>query len=85
MRKPGFHLKSGYVVLAVPDSGLFVKDGKIISGHGTEMKFDEVVLFSRRAHADAHAKQNQTYWENGDPQGHQWKFQVLPVLVSERL
>ena len=85
MRHKGFELKHGYAVLAIPDSGLFVKDGRLVSGHETELNFGELILFSRRLDADTHAEKNQTAWENSDVNGHAWSFQVIPVLVSERL
>jgi hypothetical protein len=85
MRRKGYELKHGYAVLAIPDSGLFVKDGRIVSGHETDLKFSELMLFSRRLDADTHADQQKTYWEDGDANGHTWSFQVIPVLVSERI
>ena len=85
MRKPGFALKNGYAVMSIPDSGLFVKDGRLVTGHQTEMKFDELLLFSRDQDAQKHAEENQKYWDNRGTGEHKWNFQVIPVLVSERL
>jgi hypothetical protein len=85
MRRKGFEIKNGFVVMAIPDSGLFVKDGKIVSGHETTMSFSELILFSRKFDADKHAAANQIQWEDSDANGHVWSFQVIPVLVSERL
>lgn len=85
MRKQGFHLKHGYVVVAIPDSGLFVKDGLIVSGHSTKMRFDEMILFSREQDAADHAQQQRTQWARADMNGHNWSFPVIPVLVHERL
>lgn len=84
-RQNGFQLKSGYVVLAIPDSGLFVKDGQIVTGHETPMEFDELILFSRRHDAEILAVSQCERWSDGDKRGHKWNFQVIPVLVSERL
>ena len=85
MRKQGFHLKHGYAVLAIPDSGLFVKEGQIVTGHDTALKFDEIILFSRETDAQKHADKNQVYWNGADANGHKWNFKVVPVLVSERI
>ena len=80
-----FQLKHGYVVIAIPDSGLFFKGGKLVTGHETEMKFDELILFSRSQDAEGHAQRQRTQWANADAKGHEWSFHVLPVLVSERV
>jgi hypothetical protein len=85
MRSKGFHLKHGFAVLAIPDSGLFTKAGQIVTGHETELRFSELILFSRRQDAEDHASKSKTYWEDGDANGHRWSFQVIPVVVSERL
>ena len=86
MRKAGFHLKHGYVVMAIPDSGLFLKDGRLVSGHQTDMKFDELILYSRDEDANRLADQLRTQWGDAeDNNGHKWNFHVLPVLVHERL
>lgn len=74
----------GYVVLAIPDSGLFVKDGQLVTGHGTSMSWSEMVLFSRREDADKHAARTAANWTNGDANGHAWEFPVIAVLVEER-
>ena len=84
-RKAGMHMKSGYVVIAVPESGLFVKDGRIVTGHETTLKFDEMILFSREFDAKNHANAQEIYWKDGDVHGHKWTFPIIPVLVSERL
>ena len=76
--------RNGYAVLAIPDSGLFVKNGQIVTGHETEMKFSELVVFSRSVDADGYAGQNQRQWQGTDVRGHSWKFVVIPVLVNER-
>jgi hypothetical protein len=81
-RKPGLNLKHAYAVIAVPESGLFVKDGEFISGHGTSMRVSELVLFSRRSDADLHAFQCGGKWAET---AEKWLFPVIPVLVSERL
>ncbi|MGO8792906.1 MAG: hypothetical protein ACLQVL_36725 [Terriglobia bacterium] len=83
--RQGFHLKNGYVVMAIPDTGLFVKDGQLRTGHGTEPAFNELILFSRVADAEAHAEKNNKYWAYNTGEGRHWNFKVLPVLVSERL
>ena len=86
MREKGFQLKHGYVVIAIPKSGLFVKEGKIVTGRDTVLRFSELILFSREADAQAYAQRNRVYWSDGEPHGESsWAFQVLPVLVSERL
>jgi len=85
MRKAGFHLKHGYVVMAIPDSGLFLKDGRLVSGHQTDMKFDELILYSRDEDAARLTQQLRVQWAGPDASGHQWNFHVLPVLVHERL
>jgi hypothetical protein len=85
MRQAGFHLKHGYVVMAIPDSGLFLKDGRLVSGHQTDMKFDELILYSRDEDANKLVDQLRTQWADPDANGHQWNFHVLPVLVHERL
>lgn len=77
---------SGFTVIAIPDSGLFVKGGKIVTGHGTEMDADdEMPLFTRRIDADRHAFTRKNKWQEGDVRGHEWDFIVVPVLVRERL
>ena len=85
MRKAGFHLKHGYIVIAIPDSGLFATADGIVTGHQTEMTFSELILFSREADASKHAGQNQKHWKGADANGQRWTFKVLPVLVSERI
>lgn len=81
-RKPGLNLKHAYAVIAVPDSGLFVKNGEIVSGNGTSMRASELILFSRAQDAEQHAKQQVQYQIKAEDG---WSFPVIPVLVSERL
>lgn len=76
--------KHGYAVLAVPDSGLFVRNEEIQTGHGTTMKWSELLVFSRMSDAEDYAKDAKKGWERGDTLGHRWDFPVIPVLVSDR-
>ena len=85
MRDRSTKFRNGYAVLAIPDSGLFAKGGQIVTGHETEMKFSELIVFSRFDDAQAYARQTQRQWEGTDVNGHQWNFLVIPVLVNERL
>jgi hypothetical protein len=62
-----------------------LKDGRLVSGHETDMKFDELILYSRDEDAARLAQQLRVQWANADASGHQWNFHVLPVLVHERL
>ncbi len=84
-REKKWTLTHGYAVLAIPETGLFVRDGQIKSGHGTTMAISELILYSRRVDADNHAAQNAKYWAQKEPAGSPWHFEVLPVLVEERL
>ena len=81
MRRKGYELKHGYAVLAIPDSGLFVKDGRIVSGHETDLKFSaELMLFSRET------RRRHTTPTNRKPTGktetltagHTWSFSGNP-------
>lgn len=74
----------GYAVIAIPESGLFLKDGKLMSGHGTEVVVDEIWVFTRSEDATANAKIREQKWQDGDGNGRHWNFPVLPVFVSER-
>ena len=76
--------KRGYAVLAVPKSGLFLKNGELETGNGSAMRFDEILIFSRRVDAESHARTNQTYWAQNPKRNDDWDFAVLPVFVRDR-
>ena len=78
-------LKNGYAVLCIPESGLFVKNGEVVTGRGEEIVVSEMVLYSRRADADLGAKVMGERWKGGDRKGQEWNFLVIPVLVHERI
>ena len=76
----------GYAILAIPDSGLFVReDGRLVTGHGTLMQSHEMPLFTRLIDAEHHAYTMKNKWEDGDKNGHSWDFPIVPVVVNERL
>ena len=83
-RRSQFTLPTGFAVLAIPETGLFVKDGKIVTGHGTEMEADELPLFKRRVDADSLRLSRMEHWRHGDSNGKHWDFVVVAVLVQER-
>jgi len=76
--------RNGYAILAVPDSGLFVKNGTLVTGHRTDMKHSKLIVFSRQDDAQRFADENARTWENGDAHGHRWEFKVIPVMVHEK-
>jgi hypothetical protein len=81
MRKTGFKAKNGYVVVGIPRSGLFVKNGQLVRGDGAEVKTGDLILYTRDTDAQKHATSCEKYYA----QGHfEYSFMVLPVLVSER-
>ena len=84
-RRPQLQSITGFAVIAIPDTGLFVNDGEVVTGHGTEMVIDEMILFKRRFDATTFADSLRKKWEAGDKNGVCWKFPVIPVLVSVRL
>jgi hypothetical protein len=84
-KKPSFRLRNGYAVLAIPESGLFVKNGEIVTGHETALKFNELVVFARQEDAEKHAERQKVFWKQGDTNGHVWDFPVIPVMVKEKL
>ena len=65
MREKGFQLKHGYVVIAIPKSGLFVKEGKTVTGRDTVLRFSELILIFGEADAQAYAQRNRVYWSDG--------------------
>lgn len=83
-RRKNIALPQGYAVLAIPDTGLYVRNGKLETGHGTETRFSEIMLFSRISDAHRHAWQMKDQWAKVE-NGHTWDFPVVPVLVRERL
>jgi hypothetical protein len=75
---------NGYTVMAICDDGLFVKNGELVTGHGTPVDFGELQLFSRNADAEAAKKVYDDEYGFKRTNGHFWQFVVLPVLVRER-
>lgn len=73
---------NGYVVIAVPETGLFVKCGEIVTGDGSPMHVSELILFTRHEDAKHHSEAQERYWKDRAPA---WQFPVIPVLVSERV
>jgi hypothetical protein len=84
-RRPQFTLPTGFAVIAIPESGLFFKDGRLGSAEGLEMTTDEIILFKRRLDAEAHAKYLKDGWENGTQAKERRDYVVIGVLVQERL
>ena len=84
-RKSQLSLTTGFAVMAVPESGLFAKDGRIITGKGHCLRVEEMILFKRLHDAEEHVRQLEAAWPEGDPTEKNWKFIVLSVLVRERL
>lgn len=85
-RRSQLSLPTGFAVLAVPESGLFSKDGRITTGKGRSMKAEEIILFKRLADAEEHARQLRTSaWPDADTGEAAWSFPILAVLVKERL
>jgi hypothetical protein len=78
-------LKNGHIVIAIPESGLFLRDGRFASGNGMQPVIEEMILFSRRADAEAHRAQNEEYWRQRPTGEERYNFAVVPVLVHERL
>lgn len=80
-RKKGFKVKNGYVVVGIPGTGLFVKNGQLLRGDGAQVKTGNLILYTRDADAQKHATFCEKYYAEGNPG---YSFIVLPVLVSER-
>jgi len=79
-------IKHGFVVIAVPEDGLFIDDnGSIKSGSGKEIKAINLHLFSRYEAAYRAQQRQEEKWKDGDVHKKEWKFTVLPVAVHERL
>ena len=78
-------LKNGHIVIAIPESGLFLRDGHFASGNGMQPVIEEMILFSRRADAEAHKAQNEEYWRQRPTGEDRYNFAVVSVLVRERL
>lgn len=78
-----FQISHGYVVLAIPENGLFVHRGGLVTGKGNPVTANDVVpLFSNRTDADQHAANCSKSWaEKGK---HDWNFVVLPLVVKEK-
>jgi hypothetical protein len=83
-RRNQFTLPTGFLVVAIPETGLFVKNGKIVTGHGTMMEADEIPLFKRLVDAEQLAKSRAEFWKDGDKNGKHWDFVPIAVLVNER-
>ena len=71
--------KHGYAVIAVPESGLFVKGGRLETGAGNPMRVSELSIFTSRESADRNAIALQKEWA-----AEKWSFPVVPVLIRER-
>ncbi len=84
-RRKQITLASGFIVMAVPESGLFAKEGRITTGKGSCPRVEEVILFSRMFDAEQHVKHLKSAWPDGDDTEQKWSFPILAVLVSERL
>jgi hypothetical protein len=82
MRKTGLKAKNGYVVVGIPSDGLFVKNGQLVRGNGSEVKTGDLILYTRDADAQKHATSCEKYYAGTSLK---YTFMVLPVLVSERL
>jgi hypothetical protein len=78
-------MPTAFAVLAIPETGIFVKDGRIVTGHGTEMEADEIILFKRRADAVLHSRSRTNQWIAGDANGKKWSFPIVAVLIRERV
>lgn len=70
-------MNNGYVVMSVPRSGLFVKDGQLICGNGTIPRIEELYLFNRSSDAEKLAE--------GAKRKHPgYDFPVVGCVVTER-
>ena len=74
---------NGHVVMAISDDGLFVKNGELVTGHGTPVEISVLELFPDRADAERSKKRLQDEHGFKKTNGHFWQFVVLPVLVKE--
>lgn len=75
-------MSHGYTVLAIPENGLFVRHGRLETDDGTPINPGELVLFARREDADRDAEGHARSWKF---KGVNWNFQVIPVVVKEKL
>lgn len=69
---------TGYTVMAVPESGLFVKHGELHTGDGDPLAaLGELQLFSRMIDAERLQLNLIGKWPG-------WKFPIIAVRVKER-
>jgi len=73
---------TGYTVIAIPEEGLFIKDGKLVSGSGEPIICSQISLYNRQIDALESAERNADYWKFKAKSN--WNFITLPVAVNER-
>lgn len=77
-------MRHGFAVMAVPETGLFVKDGRLETGHGTPMVVNKIFVFAKRQDAVIHAVLHEQNWSKKEVEGKPWHFHVVPVQVEEK-
>lgn len=77
-------MKHGFAVIAVPETGLFVKDGHLVTGHNTPMVVNKIMVHGKREDAVIHAIKCEREWSQKEPEGKPWHFHVVPVQVEEK-
>lgn len=77
-------MKHGFAVIAIPETGLFVRDGRLVTGHGTPMVANKIIVHAKRENAVIHAIKDEREWSAKEPEGKPWHFHVMPVQVEEK-
>lgn len=77
-------MKHGFAVIAIPETGLFVRDGQLVTGHNTSMAVNKLLVHGKREDAVIHAIKCEREWSLKEPDGKPWHFHVMPVQVEER-
>lgn len=70
--------QTGYLIISIPKSGLFYKDGKFVDGFNQPMNVPNVNVFSRNTDAQKISSNLQEKWQEG------YDFPVVPVEVINR-
>ena len=83
-RRDQFSLPTGFAVISIPESGLFYKDGRMVSGDGLELTCEEIILFKRRTDAEAHSTYLRGAWDDGSQKIERREYVIMGVLVKER-